>query len=74
MLTNTTCGKVTSVCPVCIFILLHFEKIYANNLGGSVVLIFDINVLIFFVATVLKLSQEDVVQISWQFTVKMLTK
>ena len=32
------------------------------------------NVLIFFVKTVLKLSQENVVKILWQFTVKILTK
>ena len=41
---------------------------------GSVVLIFEHRRGNFFVATVLKLSQKDVVQISWQFTVKMLTK
>ena len=45
-------------------------------LGGSVILIFEHKRANFFVATVLKLSQEDVVLISWQFmiTVKMLTK
>ena len=42
--------------------------------GGSIVLVFEYRRANFFVETICKLSQEDVVQISWRFTVEMLTK
>ena len=61
---------------VCVSEGLQFACFINKSLkvGLKVILSFEHKRANFFVATVSKLSQEDVVQISWQFTVKMLTK